>query len=427
MSLFSSLYSGASGLAANSLELAVVGDNIANSNTVGYKSHRAAFEDALAQSLVGISGQRGMGTQLAAVQRMMTQGALIGTGSPTDLAIQGEGFFVVRGSANGREGIFFSRAGQFTLDRDGYLTTSDGMRVQGYAANELGELQRTLGDIRIAGLTSTPRATETITIRANLQADAAVPAAFDPANPDATSSFSTSTTVYDSLGKPHQVEIYFCKVADGSWEWHALVDGGSIDGGTPGVSEEIASGTLTFDTGGKLVSQTQTSDFRPVGATGPQPLTFDFGDPTSTGGTGLAGITQFASPSAVTFLNQDGYAAGNFASVSIEADGSIVGSFTNGQTRVIGQVALADFTAPDKLERLGGNLYAANQLTGEPNIGVATTGGRGSIVSGALEQSNVDLANEFIRMISAQRNFQANSKTLTTADQLLADLIQLKR
>ena len=426
MSLLSSLYAGASGLAGNSLELAVVGDNIANANTIGYKAHRAAFEDALAQSLIGISGQRGMGVQLQSVQRMMTQGAMVGTGGPTDLALQGPGFFIVRGNANGREGTFYTRAGQFTLDNEGYLTTGNGLRVQGFPADAAGNVERTLGDLRVTGIASTPRATTEVKLRANLQADAPILPAFDPNDPSATSNFSTSVTIFDSLGKAHQMEVFYRKTAEGEWEWHGLVDGASVAGGTPGTPSEVASGTLSFDTDGKLADSTYTSSFTPVGGS-TQTISFDLGDPTGAGGAGLSGITQFASPSAVSFINQDGYAAGNFASVSIESDGSIVGSFTNGQSRVIGQVAVADFAAAEHLERLGGNLLAASQASGEANVGAPTTGGRGTVVSGALEQSNVDLANEFVRMIAAQRGFQANSKTLTTADQLLSDLIQLKR
>lgn len=427
MSLISSLYTGATGLAANSLELSVVGDNIANSNTVGFKAGRAAFEDALAQSLVGGGGQQGMGVQLQAVQKMMSQGALMGTGNSTDLALQGAGFFVVKGNAGGREGNFYTRAGQFTVDNQGFLGTLNGLRLQGYGADPTGKLGRSLGDLQVGGLSSPPNATGEITVRANLQADAEVLAGWDLDDPANSSNFSTSVTLYDSLGKSHQADVYFCKTAEGEWEWHAVVDGASIDGGTPGVNEEIASGTLSYDTDGRLMSQTQTSQFDPLGATAGQDLHFDFGDAIDEGGTGLKGISQFAKPSAVTFLSQDGFDAGTFSSVSIESDGSIIGTFTNGQARLLGQVAVADFQAADQLERLSGNLLAATRSSGQPNIGEASTGGRGAIVSGALEQSNVDLAGEFVRMITAQRGFQANSKTLTTADQLLADLIQVKR
>ena len=237
-----------------------------------------------------------------------------------------------------------------------------------------------------------------------------------------TSNFSTSVTAYDSLGRAHQVEIYFRRNAGGDWEWHALTDGGGLEGGTAGTPAEIASGTLSFGPDGALVASTQSSNFQPAGATAPQPLSFDFGTPGSTGG-----VTQFAGTSAVSFLSQDGYAAGELTGVSIDRDGRIVGAFTNGQTRVLGQVAVADFDAADQLERLGGNLFGQMPLAGQPTIGPPGTGGRAQIAAGALEQSNVDLASEFVRMITAQRGFQASSKVITTADQLLGDLISLKR
>ncbi|HWV37308.1 MAG TPA: flagellar hook protein FlgE [Vulgatibacter sp.] len=426
MSLFSSLYAGASGLNANSLELAVVGDNIANANTIGFKASRAAFADALAENMIG-AGQRGTGTQVQAIQRLFRQGATLGTGNSTDLAIEGAGFFVVKGERGGIGGNFFTRAGQFTVDNDGYLATLDGLRLQGYPADPTGAISRTIGDLQLAGISSPPNATTEIVMKANLQADATIPAPFDPTDPANTSNFNSAITIYDSLGTAHHVDVYFSKTGAGTWEWHALVDGGTLAGGTAGTPTEIASGTLTFDGAGKLVSQTQTSSFTPAGALSPQALSFDFGDPLSTGGTGLAGITQFSSPSAMKFQNQDGYSAGSFASVSIDENGLITGTFTNGHSRSLGQLVLANFQAPDQLERLGGNLFAATRASGPATIGLASTGGRGAIASGALEQSTVDIANEFIRMIAAQRGFQANSKTLTTADQLLADLIQIKR
>jgi flagellar hook protein FlgE len=269
-------------------------------------------------------------------------------------------------------------------------------------------------------------------IKGNLAADATISAtpAFDPLNPTATSNFRTSVTIFDSLGQSHNVDVFYRKTAAGTWDFHALTDGGGLTGGTPGTATEIASGTLAFDTAGNLVSQTQTSAFNPVGAVNPQPLTFDFGDPTAAGGTGTKGITQFGGTQGVsttTFTGQDGNGYGSLSSVSINNKGEVLGAFTNGTTRVLGQVALADFEAADKLERIGGNLAVESTASGQPTIGEPASGGRGNMVAGALEQSNVDIAEEFVRMIAAQRAFQANSKTITTADSLLGELMQLKR
>lgn len=332
----------------------------------------------------------------------------------------------------GLEGQAFTRNGQFTVNEDGQLVTLSGDRVQGFQANAAGQVGSTLGDINVANVSAPPKATTSLTLQANLDSTAtALPggATFDPANPTATSNFQSSITVFDSLGNPVQADVYYRKNADGAWEWHALTDGANVTGGTAGTDVEIATGTLTFDTEGKLVDATQdpTVVFNPVGATQNQFISFNLGDPTSAGGTGLAGVTQFATPSAVSFVSQDGSAPGELANVRIESDGTILGVFTNGVSQALGQVAVATFNAADQLEREGGNLYSVTSESGQPNIGVAGTGGRGGIVGGALEQSNVDVGDELVRMIIAQRTFQANSKIVSTADNLLGELINLKR
>lgn len=434
MSLMTALYSGASGLDANSTELSVVGDNISNANTIGFKGSRAAFADAMAQNLIGSTptgaGQRGLGVKLQMVQKILSQGSLVNTGVSTDLGIEGAGFFAVRGQTNGKDGTYYTRAGQFTVDQDGYLVNLGGLRVQGYTADATGALNATtVGDLQIGNAGTSPRATENITLKANLQADAVSPAdPFDPADAPATSNFASSTTVFDSLGRSHQVDIYFRKEpTSGEWTWYALTDGGNVNGGTAGTPFQIANGGMTFDSQGRLQTFSQTSNFEPVGAVAPQPLDFDFGDPTDATGTGLAGITQFASPSSASFVNQDGYDSGSLVRVNINSSGEIIGVFTNGQTRNLAQVAIANFEAPDQLARMGGNLFQQTRTSGVPTMGQPATADRGTIVAGALEQSNVDMASEFIRMIAAQRGFQANSKTLTTADQLLAELMTIKR
>jgi flagellar hook protein FlgE len=436
MSLLTSLSTGTTGLSSASAELSVVGDNIANANTVGFKEGRAAFEDALAQNVIGGTGQIGLGSRVQAVQKMITQGALTNTGNVTDLALQGTGFFELRGTAgNGRQGTFLTRAGQFTVDKDGYVVNLDGLRVQGYTADAAGNLTSSLGDLPVGNATSPPRATANITVKANLQADAALPAAWDPADPAGTSNFSTTVTLYDSLGKSYQAPVYFRNLGPGAaggndWEYHVMTDGANVQGGVAGTPSEIAAGNLSFDTQGLLVDVLPNLGltFDPVGAVQPQDLNFNFGDPTNVPpGTGLAGITQFASPSATTFVGQDGFSAGELTSIQIDKKGIVNGMFTNGQTRALCQVGVARIAAPDQLERVGGNLFALTTSSGEAVMGAAGDGGRAFIAAGTLEQSNVDIAEQFVRMIAAQRNFQANSKTITTADQLLAELIAMKR
>ncbi len=428
MALLTALSSGTTGLESASAQLSVVGDNIANANTVGFKAGRADFEDALSQSFIGSNGQIGLGSQIESVQKVLTQGALNATGVATDLALQGNGFFIVSGDYNGQNASYYTRAGQFTVDQNGYMVNQQGLRVEGFSADPSGALSGSLGDLLVGTASAQPHSTGTVTIKANLQADAAVPAAWDPLNPSATSNFSTSVTVYDSLGAAHATQVFFRKTGTGTWEWHAMTDGGGLTGGTAGQLTEIAGGTLTFDTQGRLATVTQASNFNPLGANDPQPLTFNFGDPTGpTGGTGLAGVTQFAAASATTFIGQDGFGSGQLSDIQIDPLGKISGVFTNGQTRVLGQVAVAGFSAPDQLTRAGGNLMQQSQASGQPVIGAPGAGGLATVISGSLEQSNVDIANEFVTMIAAQRAFEANSKTITTADQLLSELIQMKR
>ncbi len=430
MSLLTALSSGTTGLEASSLELSVVGDNIANANTIGFKLGRASFEDALTQTVIGGTGEIGLGSRLQAVQKILTQGALNSTGIATDLALQGNGYFIVHGNHNGQTANFFTRAGQFTIDRDGYMVNLEGLRMQGFPADASGAVSGLPGDLLVGTASAQPRATGEITIKANLDAAAApITVPFDATNAN-TYNFTTSLTVYDTLGTPHQTQVFFTKTAAGAWDWHAMTDGGGLQGGTAGTLTEIAAGALTFDGEGKLATSTQdgTIQFNPLGAVIPQTLAFNFGDPTGVaGGTGLAGVTQFASTSASTFIGQDGFGSGQLSSIKIDTQGFISGIFTNGQTRVLGQVAVAGFSAPDRLESIGGNLYAQSQASGQPVVGAPGAGGRASVISGSLEQSNVDLAEQFVRLIAAQRSFEANSKSITTADQLLSELISLKR
>ncbi|MEA2696238.1 MAG: flagellar hook protein FlgE [Myxococcales bacterium] len=426
MSLISSMYTGATGLDASSTDLSVIGDNIANSNTVGFKASRAAFADAMAQQLIGAGSgmsQVGLGVQLESIQRIITQGALSNTGLATDIAIQGNGYFAVKGSHNGESGSFYTRNGQFTVDNTGNLVNLEGLTVQGYVADATGKLSTSTGDLKVGNSMSPPAATTSVSVQANLDAEAPViAAAFDPANPGSTSNFSNSVTVFDASGAAHQVDVYYSKTAANTWSWNAL---------TAGVAAPVGTGTLTFDPAG---TGTLTASTGTISATFPnmpaaQAINLNFGDATGAvpPGTGLLGVTQFSSPSGTSKMSQDGFSAGSLSHLSIDNEGKINGAFTNGETRVLGQIATAVMQAPDKMDRVGGNLFATNPQSGQATLGGPSTGGRGSLASGALELSNVDLANEFVRMISAQRAYQANGKTVTTADALLVELMNIKR
>jgi flagellar hook protein FlgE len=369
------------------------------------------------------------------VQKILTQGALNNTGVATDLALDGVGFFVAKGSHNGRQGQFYTRAGQFTMDKTGYLVNQEGLRIQGYPADPTGAVGPSPGDLKLGDSASPAFKTANITVKANLDAASGVPAAaWDPLNPGATSNFATSVTVYDSLGKQHQVDLYFRKTGNAAtgeaqWDYHAMTDGGGLTGGTAGTPTEIQTGNVVFGLNGSLQSVTVGAGaFNPLNAVQAQPLAFNFGDPTAVaGGTGLLGLTQFSSPNGAVSVAQDGYGSGVLANISIDKEGKVQGAFTNGQSRVIGQLTIALVSAADQMERAGGNLFAETTSSGNATLGKAGAGGRGGVVAGALENSNVDMSNEFIKMITAQRNYQANAKTISTADQLLAELMNLKR
>ena len=431
MSILRTMYTGSAGLRAHSEALGVTGDNIANANTVGFKRSRAVFEDALGRSIAGASAiaTAGAGSRLAHVQQMWTQGALLTTDAPTDLAISGNGLFMVNGNVDGVDGRFYTRAGQFHLDSDGFLVNPDNLRLQGYQADSTGALSATVGDLQVGSGTIPAVPTANVLMTANLDANAVTPTLpWDPADPGGTSNYSTTTTVYDSLGAAHDMTVYFRKTGAGAWDWHAMVDGAEITGGTPGVPTEGASGSMTFTTDGALAtSTTAASSWDFVGATPGQAIAFDFGTSIAAGGTGLTGSTQFATPSSVASLSQDGYAAGQVSAIAVEGDGTVTGIFGNGQRRTLGQVAVADFASVDGLGRAGHNLWTETQASGDPLVGAAGSGGRGSLVSGALEGSNVDLGSEFVDLIAYQRGFSATSKVITTADEMYQELVNLKR
>jgi flagellar hook protein FlgE len=432
------MYIGASGLNAHGDAISVLGDNIANADTIAFKGSRANFEDILARSVGGgASAEIGLGSRLAQVQRILTQGSLLGTGVNTDLAISGNGYFMVKGSAEGLDGTFYTRAGQFTLDKDGKLVNGSGLVAQGYTVDANGNLIKKLTDIQVSSSQMPAVTTTSADVYANLDANSTTPTTAWPAgalpagfNPTDASNFQTSLTVYDSIGQSHTINVCFRKeAAAGAWRWHALVDAGET-GGTAGNWLEGANGTLTFDTQGRLTGQTTAaSSFSFTNAAPNQVIDFNFGDVYTPGGTGtgLKGSTSFASSSAVTFVNQDGYSSGSLSGISIDSDGIVSGVFSNGQKRTVGQILLANFQNPEGMQRIGGNLYIGSQSSGPALVAEAANGGMGTINAGSLEQSNVDLAKQFVEMISFQRGYQANSRTITTADQMLQEALNIKR
>ncbi|MBI5747380.1 MAG: flagellar hook protein FlgE [Nitrospirae bacterium] len=429
MTILTSLFSGVSGLNANGSAISIIGNNIANMNTTGFKASTATFADVIGQDLAGSSGssQIGRGVFLSSVNPTFTQGSFETTSSALDLAIDGNGFYEVKDSSGG---TFYTRAGNFDMDKDGNIVNPEGLILQGYQVDSAGNITGTIDDLTISSSTSPPRATTDAEIAANLDSSSTIPAAFDVTDPTSTSNFSTAMTVYDSLGNGHLTTVYFRKSAEAAtgntWEWYAVVDGSELTGGVTAIQ---AQGTIDFDTTGAMNTVATTlSDFDfSGGATQSQAITFDFGSTIAGGGTGLDGTTQFASTSATVSQNQDGYSSGALQGFSIDQEGMITGLFTNGQTRVLGQVVLATFSSPDGLTQMGSNLYAESFESGQPIVGAPNTAGRGSIQANSLELSNVDLGSEFINLITAQRGFQANSRIITTTDDILGELVNLKR
>jgi flagellar hook protein FlgE len=251
MSILRSLTIGVSGLRANSEAIDVTGDNIANVNTVGFKKNRPVFADVLTNSHELVNLEQA-GTRLTHVEQLWAQGAIVTTDSPTDLAISGEGLFVLSGTMQGVEGRFYTRAGQFHFDNTGTLVNLDGLKLQGYVVQADGNMGTKLDDVKVSAGTVAGIATTDIEIGSNLNSEETVKPAWDPTNTGATSNFSHSTPVYDSLGKSHELTTYYRKTGSNAWEWHSLVDGGDLTGGTAGTATEVASGQLTFTTGGAL-------------------------------------------------------------------------------------------------------------------------------------------------------------------------------
>jgi flagellar hook protein FlgE len=427
--MLTSLYAAVSGLNANGTSLSVIGDNIANLNTGGFKASKVTFGDVLAG--VDSSLQVGRGVLVSSVSPLFTQGSFESTANALDLTIDGDGFFVV-GEGDAR---YYSRAGQFNLDKDGNIVNPDGLILQGYLADAAGNITGEIGNLNVATSQSPPNLTSNVETAVNLDARTGVtvnPFTLD-GNGDGTSddpanfNFSTTITVYDSQGGDHEVALYFEKTADNAWTVHYV----HKDPADPNLLVEAGSQDLTFGTDGSLTDDKSGKaidfDFG-ASVTTPQSITFNYGTGTgeATPGTGFDGATQVSSDFAVMNLSQDGYSAGSLKNLTIE-NGALTGVFTNGQTRALGQVALARFVAPTGLKKLGRNLYAASSDSGQPLVGMAGTSGLGRVLSNMLELSNVDLAEEFVKMISAQRGFQANSRIITTTDELMQELVNLKR
>lgn len=426
MGILSSLYTGVTGLQGQGEALSIFGDNIANASTIGFKVSRPEFQDVVAKSLKGALGgnQIGRGVKLAAVNPVFTQGSILQTESATDLAIVGDGMFVLEGI----DGQSFSRNGAFHFNKDGQLINADGWKVVGFQADENGIITSKMGPISIDRTVIDSKRSTNVKLFANLDQRADKLQVFNPERPEQTAHFATGVTVYDSTGSPHVVTVYFNKVEEGRWQWRAMAKGEEINGGEPGKMIEQATGSLTFDVDGRLLeSATDSSSFNfAKGAIPDQRIEFDFGQPKSLGGTGL-NVTQYGTKSEAYKTQQDGYTAGTLTGLTFSDDGILSAVFSNGQNINIAQIALGRFENPEGLYKMGQNRFRESRLSGQPTIGAPNAGNRGSISSKTIESSTTDIANEFINLMTSQRNFQANSRVISVADDMMQEVLNIKR
>jgi len=480
MSLSSSLFSGISGLSTLGNAMTVIGDNIANVNTVGFKSSRVSFQDVLSQTVSTTAGtaQVGRGTSLADITSSFSQGSFESTDSTTDLAIGGAGFFLVRDPAN-LNNEYYTRAGQFRFDKDGNFINPAGYIVRGWVLDQNGQDTGSISDITLSSFTSPPSATDRMTVVTNLDSGAqdlsanlylewdaqnAVPIA------DTAYEYQTTVKVYDSLGDTHDLTVYYDVGVGSTWEFIVTCNPGEdnragaqarLGLGDNGVGM-LGRGEIEFNTSSGVITDINWTEFTPAAGDydlttgtwtvrteaadltngyftlapdflGGSPLNveLDFGSVYSSGsGAWLndsLSTTQFAVSSTTIFQSATGYGAGDLQSVTVGTDGAITGQYSNGEVIPLYRVALAKFQNVQGLHKEGGNLYRETRLSGVPITARPGTNGLGSIAPNSLEQSNVDIATEFVRMIATQRGFQANSKIITVTDQMLAELINLKR
>lgn len=399
-----------SGLNAASANLDTIGNNIANSATYGFKGANVSFADVFAGSGAGL------GVKVSGVSQNFKDGNITTTNRPTDVAISGGGFFRVQDS-NG--GVFYSRNGEFGKDKDGFLTNMQGMRVTGYPVQNTGgknvvQKGATPSPIVIPTDMMNARATDKLDMTVNLNSgedkiDAATHP-FDPKDNDSYS-WSTNVTTYDSLGNEHNINLFFVKTDDNKWDVHAQ----DI---TTGDAEQNL-GTLVYKDNGVLDNAASTiKNFTSTSYKGSQPLNMAMNFTGSS--------QQKVDESSVSKLAQNGYQAGEFTNFRIEADGSIMATYSNQQSQVVGQIALANFANPGGLSSQGNNMWSETNGSGSPIVGVAGSGVFGKLTNNALEASNVDMSQELVNMIVAQRNYQSNAQTIKTQDQILQTLVSMR-
>jgi flagellar hook protein FlgE len=433
-SIVNGLFSGRSGISAHGAAIAVLGDNIANANTLGFKAARAEFEDLIAGGQA--SGRViGAGSSVSSVSSIFQQGTLEFSGRSLDLAVDGNGYFAVLNQGQ----RFYTRAGNFTVNSSGFIVNQDGLQVLGFPANGTG----TLEPININTVSQDSVSTTRADISANLDARAdaiaianvnalaisqagTIGSTATYADLNALAEFNTTVTVFDQLGDSHEVTLFYFKTGANTWNIRAYVNSEDVDpsGTATGIPRQIgpaAGFTLAFNPDGTRATPTSaTGDIQATnipwnnGSATTQDISFHFDS-----------ITQYASPSNPLSISQDGKGIGTVGSLSIEKNGDVFALLDNGQAAVIGTIGLVNFSNPEGLVRIGSNLLQQSPSSGEPVVGRPQSGTFGAVQSGAIELSTVDIANEFVKLIQLQRGFQANSRIITTINQLLNEIIQL--
>jgi flagellar hook protein FlgE len=411
-----SFQQGLSGLNAATKSLEAIGNNVANSSTVGFKQSQVQFADIYANTLTGSgSNDTGIGVQIARVAQLFSQGNVTSSANPLDMAISGNGFF--RMSNNGA--ITYTRNGQFELDKQGYIINSSGGRLTGYGVNAQGQiLNGAPTEIQISAGDSLPQQTSVydVSLKLDSRKTDLVAASFDPDDPT-TFSDSTSVPVFDSLGNSHTLRTFYVKTGPGAWSVFATNDGVPVGYVPPAAP--VAIGTLSFSTGGILTGTTPNPITAAMavttGAATPFNISFDY-----------TGTQQNAGDFGVAKQFQDGFASGSLSGFNVSTDGTIVGSYTNGRSSVLGQLVLTNFANPNGLQNIGNNQWVETADSGVPLVSTPGTSGLGSVQSSRVEESNVDLTAELVNMITAQRYYQANAQTIKTEDQIMQTLVNLR-
>ncbi|MCC7485357.1 MAG: flagellar hook protein FlgE [Burkholderiales bacterium] len=402
-----SFQQGLSGLNAASRGLDVAGNNIANASTVGFKVARPEFADVFANSLAGTSTNAvGIGTQIAAVKAQVTQGNISVTSNPFDLAINGGGYF--RMSENGT--VSYTRNGQFGSDRDGYIVDSGARRLTGYPADAAGAIVPSSPvEIRLSTTDIAPQTTTRASLGVNLDSRSAAPPPLPPFDTADVATFNSSTamTVYDTLGNPHVMGLYFRKTAANAWDMYT-----NLDGGAPGAPTALA-----FSATGALTTAMPLAQSHAVATGAASPLAFSLD---------LTGTSQYGSSFGVNSIFQDGYTSGRLTGVFVGSDGIVQGRYSNGQTRNLAQVVLANFINVQGLKPISDNQYAETPDSGAPLVGAPGTGSLGTLQASAVEESNVDLTAELVNLITLQRVYQANAQTIKTQDAVLQTLVNIR-